>query len=74
MEYQFKPIPETLWAVLVAVVVTMAQLLTAADSSQVLADPKAWLIVAAAAIARAVFGAVLGAATPDPPSPWAPPR
>lgn len=59
MNYEFRLIPEASWVLVVVGVTTLAQIVTAADPSVVLADPRAWVISAAAAVIRAVLGKLL---------------
>lgn len=57
MPYQFKFGSEAVWAVLVAGVTALAQVTQGAPPT----DWKVWLVAAAAAVTRAVLGAVFSA-------------
>ena len=58
MEYAFRWGWEIFWAVVIAAVLTLAQLVSAEGAADaVLADPQTWLINAAGAVARAAVAA-----------------
>lgn len=57
-EYVFRWGWEIFWAIVVAVAITLAQIVSAADPSVVLADPQAWIISTAGALARVAAAAV----------------
>lgn len=56
--YQFKALPEVIWAVVVAAVVALAQVLAGVPVDQLLSDPQAVAAIAAAAVARAAGAAI----------------
>lgn len=57
-EYIFRWGWEIFWAVVVAVALTLAQIVSAADPGVVLADPQAWVISTVGALARVAVAAV----------------
>jgi len=56
--YTFKAVPEIVWAVAVAVVVALAQILSGLSVDQILGDPQAVAAIIGAAVARAALAAV----------------
>lgn len=57
-EYAFKTAIEIGWAVGVAVLLALVQIVTATDVETVIADPQTWAIATAGALARAALVAV----------------
>jgi len=55
--YTIKVVPEIVWAVAVAAVVALAQVLSGLSVDQILADPQATAAIIGAAVARAALAA-----------------
>ena len=56
--YNLKLVPEAIWAIAVAIVVTLGMVMSGLSIDQVLADPQAVTAIGTAAIARAALAAL----------------
>ena len=59
MQYQFKLGPEIFWAIVIAAVLAVAQILVTLRPEEI-ADWRFWAITTAGAVARAAGGAIVG--------------
>lgn len=56
--YQFKALPEVMWAVVVAAAVALAEVVSGLPLDQVLTDPQSVAAMVGAAVARAAGAAI----------------
>lgn len=56
-EYIIKAGPEFVWAVLIAIVCTVTQIIVFTDPAEVLAEPRTWVISTAVAVGRVAVAA-----------------
>lgn len=56
--YNFKALPEVIWAVVVAAVVALAQVIAGVPVDQLLSDPQSVAAMLGAAVARAAGAAI----------------
>ena len=61
--YNFRIVPEIIWAIVTALVIVVGEALLAFDEGKFMADPGAWFVVLGGALARAAGGALLTALT-----------